>query len=207
MKILRILYGAVLLCGLLTMAGGCAAPCPDDVPDLGAVPDFKLDSSQGGTLSRGDLEGKVWVAAFVFTRCGGPCPQVSSSMQQLQTEMKSADDFRLVTFTVDPSFDTAEVLRRYAETWQADPRRWYFLTGKQAEVHELIHDGFKLGVQENKGSDRTGGNEFIHSSKLVLVDRGGHIRGYYDGRKIDETGAAVTELERLKANAGLVLRE
>src|SRR5207249_82727 len=105
-----------------------AADAP--LPDIGPVRPFSLIERSGQTVEHSDLLGKVWVAGFVFTRCSGSCPQISATMARLQKELAGQPDVVLVSFTVDPEYDTSKVLREYAESYQADPKRWLFLTGK-----------------------------------------------------------------------------
>lgn len=171
------------------------------------VPEFTLTERSGRQVSRGDLGGKVWVASFVFTCCARQCPQVTGSMAQLHHEMAAEPDFRQVTFTVDPERDTPAVLAQYAQRHGADAERWLFLTGPQEKLYSLIESGFLLAVKQNKGADRTPGNEVTHSFKLALVDRRGRIRGYFDGRRTDDQGMPVDELTPLKRAITALLRE
>jgi len=185
------------LLGLLLLAvTGCApatAPLREDV-DLNSVGDFALTERDGSTVHKADLLGKVWVASFVFTRCTGPCPQVTSTMARLQQDLPAdRDAIRLVTFTVDPDHDRPDELKRYAGAFGADPKRWLFLTGKEADIHQLLREGFRVPVQANAGEERRPGNEVMHSPRLVVVDKKGHVRGYFDG--IVEAG---DDLERAK---------
>jgi protein SCO1 len=184
----------LLICTLLL--AGCAGPLPsctvDD--DLGSVADFALTERSGRTVHRDDLLGKVWVAAFIFTRCAGPCHQVSGTMARLQHDLAGLDDLRLVSFTVDPEYDTPKVLSEYANRRRADPERWLFLTGEPDKVYSLIRDGFHLYAEPNRGPERTEGNEVTHDVRLALVDRRGHLRmgktstgyGYFDGTKAED---------------------
>jgi protein SCO1 len=158
--------------------GGCAPSAPEVLFEL---PDFQLTERGGKTIGRDDLKGKVWIASFVFVHCCGPCPQISGTMARLQQELADLPDLRLVTFTVDPERDTQAALREYAKHFGADEERWLFLTGDKARIHELSEKGFKLAVAEAQGSARTPGNEFEHSTRLILVDRQGRVRGYFDG--------------------------
>src|SRR5262249_33282379 len=103
--------------------------------------------------------------------------------------------------------DTPEVLKKYAEQYGADAERWLFLTGNKEDVYRMIGDGFQLGVEETRGAARTPGNEVIHSSKLALVDRRGRIRGYFDGRQIDDSGEPIDELPKLRQAIAGLLRE
>jgi cytochrome oxidase Cu insertion factor (SCO1/SenC/PrrC family) len=166
---------------LLALAG-CQAP-PEK---YGAVEDFRLTERSGRDVTRDDLKGKVWLGAFIFTRCGNTCPQFSDAMAKLQKDLDRSNDFLLVSITLDPEHDKPDVLRDYAQRFGADPNRWLFLTGDKETIHRLSTNCFKLAVEENKGTARTPGNEFMHMPRAFLVDRQGEIRGYCDIREEDE---------------------
>lgn len=187
-------------CLLLALAlAGCQAAEADD--RLGAVEDFQLTERGGQVVSRDDLRGKVWVAGFFFTRCSGPCPQLMGTLAQLQQETISQPAVRLVCFTADPEHDTPAVLKAYAEKWQADPQRWLFLTGERDKLYALIQNSFKLGVQQNEGQARKPGEEVLHSTRLVVIDRQGEKRGYFDGTdpaSVDQLKKRVARLVREK---------
>jgi cytochrome oxidase Cu insertion factor (SCO1/SenC/PrrC family) len=205
---LRKLWTLVLpLCLLGTLS--CSAPQPDD--DYGSAGTFTLTERSGKTVSQADLQGKVWIASFVFTRCTGPCPQVSGTMARLQSELANYPDVRLVTFTVDPEHDDPGELKRYAGHFQADPERWLFLTGKQEDIYRLLREGFHVGVEQNSGEARKRGSEVMHSTKLVLVDRRGHIRGYFDGIRSTQSDNPDTEyeanLKRLREKVAALVKE
>jgi cytochrome oxidase Cu insertion factor (SCO1/SenC/PrrC family) len=151
--------------------------------DLGPIGVFSLTERGGEAVSDETLRGKVWVACFVFVRCTGPCPQVTGTMARLQKELDLAGrpDLRLVTFTVDPERDGQKELQAYADSFRADRERWLFLTGPKKEIHQLLEQGFKVGVAEKPEDEKKPGDEFVHSTRLVVVDRRGHLRGYFDG--------------------------
>ena len=148
-----------------------------------ALPDFALTERSGEKVTRQDLLGKVWVASFVFARCTGPCPSVTRTMVRLQDELnlKSRDDLRLVTFTVDPERDDPGELRKYAKIYDADPGKWLFLTGPEDAIHTLLNKSFKIQAGPTKNPHPAPGQEFDHSTRLVVVDKRGNIRGYFDG--------------------------
>jgi protein SCO1/2/putative membrane protein len=171
---------------------GCAARSPDDDDDYGPVGEFTLVERGEQTVPRSDLSGKVWVAAFIFTRCAGPCALVSQSMDRLQRDLAGLKEVRLVSFTVDPEWDKPPVLRAYAERYGADPGRWLFLTGERDELYRLIRHDFHLGVDPTPEQALKPGYEVEHSTHLVLVDGRGHIRGYFSGTDPE----ALPELER-----------
>jgi cytochrome oxidase Cu insertion factor (SCO1/SenC/PrrC family) len=193
----------LLTCTFLAPNAGCNAyrPTPSDTAtddfDLGPLPDFSLITSRGDPLTKRDLDGKFWIASFIFTRCTGECPQVSGTMARLQKELSGKDDVRLVSLSVDPEHDTPETLRFYAKLYGADARQWLFVTGDKRQVYDLIVDGFHLGVEQATGSNRKPGREVTHSSSLMLVDRQGHIRGKFEGQVVDPDGKPVDDVPRL----------
>ncbi|MCA9009844.1 MAG: DUF420 domain-containing protein [Planctomycetaceae bacterium] len=138
------------------------------------LPEFEFPECMGGTVSRDSLKGHRWLANFIFTRCAGPCPLMTRDISELQRQAaKSNADFRFVTFSVDPAYDTVEVLRKYAETFQADHARWKFVTGNEEAIHDLIRRGFTQYVQPNLGDLRKPGFEVAHSNRAVLVNENG----------------------------------
>jgi protein SCO1 len=165
------------------------------VSTYGTVPSFQLINQSGQPFGSAQLAGKIWIADFIYTTCPGPCPMISSRMSELQKPLEETD-VHLVSFSVDPEKDTPQVLGAYAEKLQADPKRWDFLTGPKSSIYKLSHDGFKLAVSD--GSDEQGIP--VHSTRMVLVDRRGEIRGYYDATEPD----AVT---KLLADTNHLLRE
>lgn len=180
--------------------------------DAFEVTPFALTERYGRPVSNEDLKGKVWVASFVFTRCSGPCPSVTATVARLQSELDLANtpDLRLVTFTVDPDRDTPGELKKYAETFRAHPDRWLFLTGKEDEIHRLAKDGFKLGVSRSESLNPPAGQEFDHSTFLVVVDRAGRVRGFFDGYQgpNDPEGTRFNEgFGRLKDMVAVLLKE
>lgn len=198
-----------ILMGMLTLALlGCPKP---QTPPTGKirtemsipVPEFTLTERQGRPVSNTEFEGKVWIASFVFTRCTGPCPQVTATMTRLQSELNVAnsDSIRLVTFTVDPDRDTPDELKDYAKKFQADPTKWLFLTGPEEKIHHLLKDGFKVSAQRSKNPKP--GDEFDHSSRIAVVDKTGNIRGYFDGMRAekghDTEAEFIANLNALKA--------
>jgi cytochrome oxidase Cu insertion factor (SCO1/SenC/PrrC family) len=123
-----------------------------DLPRLWEVPDFALIERSGQSVTRADLLGKVWIASIIFTRCVEECPLVSNHMAQLQATFAAAPDVRLVSITVDPAYDTPEVLTRYAQSFAAQPQRWLFLTGDKATIYRLVREGFRLGLMDPQES-------------------------------------------------------
>jgi protein SCO1/2 len=187
---------------------GCSGSHTDLEP-LSQVQDFALTERSGRTVTRADLLGKVWVASFIFTRCNGACPQIVGTLARLQKELDQEPfrDVMMVSFSVDPDYDTPEVLQGYSQRFGADPQRWLFLTGKREDVYRLIQESFLVAVQQNEGAARKPGNEVTHSQRLAVVDRKGRLRGFFDGRQVDDEGNEVKELPRLMETLTTLLRE
>ena len=165
------------------------------VSSYGTVPSFQLTNQNGQSFGSAQLTGKIWIADFIYTTCPGPCPMISGRMSELQKPLEKTD-VHLVSFSVDPDKDTPSVLRGYAEKLQAEPGRWDFLTGAKSAIYKLSHDDFKLAVSDGSGEQGIP----VHSTRIVLVDRHGQIRGYYDATEPE----AIT---KLLADTNHLLRE
>jgi protein SCO1 len=167
----------VALLGLaLGIAWGCKRA---ELPVLGSVGGFSLSDQAGTVTTDATLRGKVWAAAFFFTRCPTICPRITGRMRDLQRAAQSQGvPLQLVSFSVDPENDTPEVLAAYAKRYDVDLTSWRFLTGDLEVVRKTSEQGFKLALdgKPTPGADHLG---LFHGSHLVLVDGGGQIRGYY----------------------------
>ncbi len=202
---------------LLCLAAAACHPAADPYhpasadDDYGPVGKFRLTERSGRPVTPDDLRGKAWLASFVFTRCTGPCPQVTGTVTRLQSELAAEKDVLFVTFTVDPEHDDPQELRRYAEHFGADPARWLFLTGKEEDIYGLLRKGFKVHAEQNKGADRKPGAEVMHDTHLVAVDKKGHVRGYFtgvrDARDADPDRAFEENLRRLRDKLKALARE
>jgi len=152
---------------LVIFAGFLLASCSrKPLPVFGEVPKFELTNQQGQKFERASLDGHVWIADFIFTNCESSCPRMSAKMHTIQGETDAG--VKLVSFSVDPARDTPPALAEYAKKYQADQSRWTFLTGSPATLEMLDHDAFKLGSLS-----------MDHSTRFVLIDKAGRVRGYY----------------------------
>lgn len=156
-------------------------PPPPEI--VGVVPAVTLIDQRGETFDKEQLLAaeKTWVVGFVFTRCPSTCPAISKAMLTFQeqiTRSRLQDRVELLTITVDPEYDTPEVMAAYADSLGADLGNWRFLTGDKAAIESFVVDGFKLAVGEARQNE-AGVMDIAHSTKLALVDRFGNIRGYY----------------------------
>jgi protein SCO1 len=158
------------------------------------VPAFQLTSEEGEDFSSESLKGKVYVANFIFTRCEGQCKDMSNQLIRVQEAFKNKKDFTIVSFTVDPEHDTANVLKEYALQHQAISGKWVFLTGKKEYIYNLGQTGFFVSTMEEKDKPVN----FLHSEKFILVDQRGWIRGFYDGTDQKEVDRLITEIKVLE---------
>lgn len=169
-------------------------------PVVGALPAFHFVNQRGEPFGSQQLQGRVWVANFIFTRCPSICPKFTGELKKIQQRtVRDGGKLQLVSFSVDPDFDTPEVLKAYAEKYEANPARWTFLTGEPTQVKDTIIQGFKvaLGRDEKLGDNPEG---IFHGTHFVLVDADLNIRGYY---KSDDPSA----VGRLVRDARLLIRE
>lgn len=187
---MKYLLVPVVLVPVLAFAlAGCSHPAAQ-LEIFGDVPHFELTAQSGQAFDSSVLAGKIWVADFIYTTCPGPCPRMTSQMHQVQQAVSKLGDVRLVSFTVDPAEDTPKVLAAYAQVHGASPATWYFLTGPVPTLETLDRDAFKLG-----NIDGT----LEHSTRFVLVDRQGRIRGYYDTSDASSIPKVIADVKALDA--------
>jgi protein SCO1/2 len=199
-----LIVSGVVLVSTALIAGSQAfgKPSPpkragQDLGDQGfPLGSYRLIERSGKVVTEADLAGEVWVSAFIFTRCPVVCPRISSVMKGLQKPLGDAG-VKLVSLSVDPDYDTPAVLTRYADGLGADPARWWFLTGKQDEIIDLILHRFKLPVEKNPGTDADSKAEAVrHSPRLVLVDRGNTVVGFFDSDDPEAVRELVAKAKR-----------
>ncbi len=189
---------------------------------LGDVPDFHLRDHRSQEVTQADWLGSVIVVNFIYSRCAEACPLSTAHMLKLQTVYAEEPRVRLVSISVDPDYDTPEVLAGYAERLGVRSTRWSFLTGEKKQIYRLAQEGFHLGVLDPNDLDKTsklrrlidifapavalahdgaqdGHQPIQHSARLVVVDGGGRIRQYYDSRDADI-------LQRVERDVNFLLR-
>lgn len=113
---------------------------PSRLRDGDAVPAFALVDQHDAALTEADLQGHYTVVTFIFTRCPLPefCPLMVKRFRELQAAV--ADDpsltsrVRLLSVTLDPEYDTPDVLDAYGTAMKADFTRWRFATGTPAQI-------------------------------------------------------------------------
>lgn len=192
---------AVALLGVVVFFIPKGKRAPEQVPatlsEFGNVGDFEFTNQDSETFSSEELEGKVWLAGFVFTSCAAECPILTAKMMEVQRSLGEGANAEYVSFSVDPQTDTPARLRDYAADY-GGLENWNLLTGDIQKLDSLIKDRFLLPVARDY-HERTdiAAAGFIHSNKLVVVDQRGTIRYFADGLEPDAVPRLTEAMRRL----------
>lgn len=170
MKFFR-LFGLIMISLLLLSA------CTDSYSSDRKVQDFQFIDQHGNPFGTKQLEGKVWMADFIFTHCETVCPPMTIEMARLQQEFKEKGlDVTFVSFSVDPELDTPPILQKYLTQFTEDDRNWHLLTGyTQDEITTFAREQFQTIVQKPTTS-----NQVIHGTNFYLIDKNGYIVREYN---------------------------
>lgn len=164
------------------------------------IPKYELIDQKGNKFSSEDVKGKIYVADFFFTRCGTICPKLSNSLSRVQSIFSADSNVVIVSHSVDPKHDSSVVLQQYAQKYDAKYGKWYFLTGDKKAIYDLAIKGYKLPVADASEYDnkiKSIDETFIHSEKLLLIDKEGYIRGIYDGTYSPDVERLIGEVKVL----------
>lgn len=158
------------------------------------VAPFQLDAHDGTKFSSEQLDGKIFVADFFFATCQTICPKMSMQMKRVQEAYKDDPEIMLLSYTVNPERDSVAALAAYASEYGAIQGKWYLLTGDKSQIYDLARKSYFITAMEGDG----GPDDFIHSEKIVLVDKDKRIRGYYDGTDYESVNLLIDEILVLK---------
>jgi len=172
--------------GLLII--GMAERSRSGLPLLGQVPEFEFIKQDGSPFGLKNMKGKISIVDFIFTSCQTICPPMSGNMQTLYNQFEGADQVQFVSITVDPERDSLSVLQEYARDFGVNDDRWVFLWQPIEKVVWLSERGFMISARDLPMG---------HSSRFVLVDPEGLIRGYYDGVDDESMKKLVEDIRRL----------
>ena len=158
-----------------------------DLPDLGTVPAFDLVDEQNQVFTDEALRGHPTIVNFVSTRCDTICPVISLKMERLQDKLadRRADPIKLVSISVDPTYDTPARLATYASRYNAHREKWRFLTGDAAKVKALVEGPF-MNSMTLEGQTPSGAPAISHNGYFLLVDGDLKIRGVYDSNDVQK---------------------
>ncbi len=176
---------------------------PRELVTIGKVPNFKMVNQDQDTISNEYYARKVYVVEFFFTTCPSICPIMNENMTKVQYAFKDNTNIGIASFTINPEYDTPEILKEYANTYKISHPNWHLLTGKRTEIYDLANSGFNLYVGE--AAEVEGG--FEHSGFFALVDQEGNIRSrkddngnpiiYYDGLEESNIGMLIEDINTL----------
>jgi protein SCO1/2 len=158
------------------------------------VKDFTLITHLGDTFSTSSIPDKIYIVDFFFTRCSSICPQMTKQLTRIQERFKKRNDFKILSITIDQNYDTPDVLKSYSKKFNANDSLWLFLTGEKNVIYNLAKNQFFLNVLEDNTLEQ---EEFIHSDKVVLVDKNRNIRGYYNGTSDEDIERLMIEMDIL----------
>ena len=173
---------------------------------IGKAPEFKFTNQDGEIISSSFYKNKVYVVEFFFTTCPTICPIMNENMVKIQNEFYGNLDFGIASFSINPDYDTPEILKAYAKSHGATLKNWHFLTGEKEKIYTLANKGFALYAGEN--AEAEGG--FEHSGMFALIDKQGNIRSRKDnvGNPIAfYDGLDTKTIQQLKEDIKILLKE
>ncbi|WP_299532280.1 SCO family protein [Ulvibacterium sp.] len=161
------------------------------------VPSFSFINQDSLLITDKDYLGKVYVAEFFFTTCPTICPVMTDNLVELQNEFKDSENFGIVSFTINPRYDTPRVLKEYAEKHGITDLDWHLLTGNKDSIYSLAQNGFYLVAHEDE--EAPGG--FEHSGMFALIDKKGYFRSRRDAANnpIIYYRGAITEIQGMNS--------
>jgi protein SCO1 len=145
------------------------------------IDSFSLIDQNGDIFTREDIGDKIFIANFFFASCPEVCPTINGHLKIASQKLENSTDVMFLSHTVDPYNDSASVLREYANKFEVNDAQWRFLTGSKSTIYRLARDSYKAVIQEVPDT-----TDFIHSEKVMLVDKDFHVRGIYDGLDITQ---------------------
>ena len=158
------------------------------------IPDFKMVNQYGDSISSKNLNGKIYVADFFFTSCPSICPVMHRNMLNVYNEFKSVADFKILSYSIDPKYDSVAVMKKYADKLGISGQTWWFLQGKKDETYKLAES-----YLTHAADDAAAPGGHIHDGYFILVDKQKHIRGAYDGTQPDQVTKLIADIKTLQA--------
>jgi protein SCO1 len=156
---------------------------------------FAFEDQSGKTIRNEDLDGKIYVANFMFSICPSICPKMQNNLMAVQKAFAKDQGVQLLSHTVMPWVDSVGQLKRYGEKMGINPAQWHLLTGKTEDIYQLARQSYfaEEEIGYAKGSD-----EFLHTEHVLLIDGARRIRGVYNGTLQLEIERLVEDIRILK---------
>ncbi|MGY8987265.1 MAG: SCO family protein [Flavobacteriales bacterium] len=174
------------------------------------IPEFSFVNQDNEIVTNETYKGKIYIADFIFTTCPSICKEMTFHMEYLQGKLSRYDDILFLSHSINPEYDTPEVLKSYATQYEkklgADLSTWNFVTGDKEEIYEIAKS-YLCSAAESEEEDSGG---YIHSGFFVLIDTEGKIRCGYDsnGNPIGAyDGTSVSSVKDLIVDVGVLVSE
>ncbi len=164
--------------------------------DFHRIPEFNLTNQSGETITRDEVEGKIYVVDFFFASCSGICPKLTTNMGIVQHEFADNDQVLLLSHSVTPTLDTVRQLRAFANTMGVIDGKWHLLTGDRNQIYDLGKNYYF--AEENLGLE-TSEATFIHTENFLLIDQNGYIRGVYNGLNTTSVQQLIKDIKTLNS--------
>lgn len=165
------------------------------LPQLNKVQDFSFLDQHGNRITNKNVEGKVYLAEFFFTTCPGICPKMNTNLRPVFEKYKNNPEFLILSHTVNPSTDSVERLKIYADSLGVGDSNWLFLTGKKDSLYLAARLSYLLDDPKNTANPID--EQFIHTQFFALVDKNGYVRSIIDGLKKGEIADMEKEIDGL----------
>jgi protein SCO1/2 len=167
----------------------------NEINSISRIAPFTLINQNGETIAEKDFTGKIYVANFIFTSCGGICPNMTSNMRKVQDAFRDDNSVLLLSHSVTPELDSVAVLKNYAALNGVITGKWHVVTGDRQMIYDLARHSYF--ADEDLGRQRDE-NEFLHTENFFLIDPQQHIRGVYNGVMPAEITRLLEDIRTLK---------
>lgn len=198
--VVLITFFILLAAGFMTYYYNVTREQPKKLPILGnpghTVRDFSFMNQEGQTITKKDVDGKIRVVEYFFTTCKGICPKMNENMAKVYQAFRGNSQVLILSHSVDPKKDTVEAMKAYSLRFDADPKQWLFLTGDKKELYDMARYSYLVTAADDTATVDIA-SDFIHTDRFVLVDKGGRIRGQYEGTNIGSVNQLIGDIKEL----------
>ena len=158
------------------------------------IPPIKFINQYGDSISDKNLAGKIYVADFFFTSCPSICPIMQRNMLNVYNAFKSNNDVKILSYTIDPKYDSVPVLKKYADKLGVTGNSWWFLQGKKDDTYRIAEKNYLVAVSK----DTTVAGGYVHQGYFVLIDKEKRVRGSYDGTNQQQVAQLIADIKTLQ---------
>lgn len=161
---------------------------------LHKIPPFIFTDQNGNTITQKNIEGKIYVANFFFTRCNNICPKMTENMHKIANTFACDNSIIFISHSVTPTYDNVSVLKKYAADKHISNPNWHLVTGNRDNIYTIARNGYFADLVTSSAIT----TQFLHTENFILVDKHKHIRGVYNGTLDVEVANLVAHIKILK---------